>query len=261
MPTLIPARLALRFAAPLLLLAACGPTSTGPSPQAAVSRLNALYAEALEKSAVYSPKHVLPLNPVVPDAEGNVRVVTLTIWNYPPGTQPLGRDIWVTAVPEVRDSCASWNEADPAELAMHLRQLLGLRPTDSIAHFVEITVPAAALFRPTVDPSVTTRWPCSPDQVSSGSCGLQFNADAKPEHVEWMARQMLSSWQVPDGFPADTTTGGGHGSLGYPWTRLGYTYNWRSGSPRYGASEYLVRGGAQIRVDSTTPVAAYCRRA
>lgn len=260
MRTLLSARLALLLAAPLLLLGACAPATApaGPAPQAAAPSLDAVYAQAVANSAVYSPEHVLPLFPVVPDAQGNVRVVTLTTWNYPPGEQPLGRDIWVTAVPEVRDSCAGYGEE---ERTMRLRQLLGLRPTDSVAHFVEMTVPAASIFRPTVDPTVTSRWPCSESQVGGGSCGLEFPAGVEAAHVEWMARQMLSSWRVPDGYPADTASGGGRGELGYPWTRLGYTYNWHPGSPRYGASEYLVRGGARIRVDGTYSIAQYCRRA
>jgi hypothetical protein len=252
--------LALALAAPLLLLAACAPAAApaGPSPHRAASSTDAIYARALANAAMYSPEHVLPLFPIVPDSEGNVRVVTLTTVNYPSGPQRLGHDLWVTAVPEVRDSCASWTEE---ELAMRLRQLLGLRPADSVSHFVEMTVPAAAMFRPTVDPSVTTRWPCPEDQVPGGACGLQFPQGVAAEHVEWMARQMLSSWQTPNGFPADTASGGGRGSLGYPWTRLGYTYNWHPGSPRYGASEYLVRGGAEVRVDATHPIRAYCARA
>jgi hypothetical protein len=241
-----------------LLLGACAPAVSAPSGPSPAAPLADVYAQAVANAAVYEPGNVFALFPIVPDAQGNVRVVTLTTWNYAPGEQPLGRDIWVTAVPEVRDSCAGWTDDD---LKMRLRQLLGLRPADSVSHFVEMTVPVAAMFRPTVDPAVTTLHPCPADQVGSGSCGLQFPPSVQPAHVEWMARQMLSSWKLPDGYPASAGGGGADGTLGYPWTRLGYTYNWHPGSPRYGASEYLVRGGTQIRVDRTTPVAAYCGRA
>ena len=118
----------------------------------------------------------------------------------------------------------------------------------------------APLGPPAVDPAVTTEWPCA-EGPSGGACGLVFAAGADAAHREWMASQMLSSWQVPNGYPADTSTAGGRGALGYPWTRLGYTYNWHPGSPRYGASEYLVRANTRIRVDATRPAAAYCARA
>ena len=250
---------ALVLAASMLLAGACAPATAPVSapPPAAPSSLAAVYAQAVANAAVYAPEHVLPLFPATPDDGGNVRVVTLTTYNYPAGEQELRRDIWVTVQPEVRDSCRGWRDAP--DLVMRLRQLLGLRPADSVAHFVEMTVPAAGMFRPTVDPAVTTRWPCPAGP--SGSCGLQFAAGTDSAHVAWMANQMLSAWQVPDGYPADTASGGGRGALGYPWTRLGYTYNWHPGSPRYGASEYLVRAGSRIRVDATYPVAAYCGRA
>jgi hypothetical protein len=249
--------------APLLLLGACAPAAvapTGPTPQPAAlaPSIDALYAQALANAAVYAPEHVLPLFPATPDSAGSVRVATLTTYNYPSGEQDLQRAIWVSVVPEVRDSCLSWEE-EGAALTMRLRQLLGLRPADSVSHFVEMTVTAAALFRPTVDPAVTTPWPC-PEGPAGGTCGLLFPAGVDSTHVAWMARQMLSSWQVPNGFPADTASGGGRGTLGYPWTRLGYTYNWHPGSPRYGASEYLVRAGSRVRVDSIHPIAAYCAR-
>jgi hypothetical protein len=253
-------RLGSALAAPLLLLGACAPAAVpaGPGPAGSASSIDVLYAQAVANAAVYAPEHVLPLFPAVPDAEGNVRVATLTTDDYAPGEQDVREEVWVTVVPEVRDSCRRWEE-EGAALAMRLRQLIGLRPGDSVSHFVEMTVPASALFRPTADPAVTTRWPCR--EGPGEACGLVFPPGADTAHVRWMADQMLYAWRVPDGYPADTASGGRRGALGYPWTRLGYTYNWHPGAPRYGASEYLVRAGSRVRVDATHPIAAYCARA
>lgn len=244
----------LPISAALLLAAACTPA--GPAAGPAPVSLDAVYAQAMANAAMYSPENVLPLHPAVPDANGSVRVVTLTNWNPAKGPQPLQRETWVTLVPEVRDSCDGWEDED---VTMRLRQLLGLRPADVKTTFVEMTVPADSMFRPTVDPSVTTRWPCPEDQRGSGSCGLTFPAGVDTAHITWMAKQMLSSWTVPNGYPG-SGAGEGQAGLGYPWTRLGYTYNWHPGSPRYGASEYLVRRGTPVTVTSVTPVAAYCGR-
>ena len=52
---------------------------------------------------------------------------------------------------------------------------------------------------------------------------------------------------------------GSQPTVGYPWTRLGYTFNWYSGGDRYGASEYVVRGGSIIEVVSSSDIAAYCK--
>jgi hypothetical protein len=236
------------------LLCACAPAARPPAHPGASAPDDthaARYARAIADAAVYSPARVLPLRPAVPDAQGRVHVVTLTDWNYPAGAQALGRDIWVTVVPEVRDSCATFPDG---ERVMRLRQLLGLRPADAVERFVEMRVPVSGMFRPAVDPSVTTRWPCPEEEATAGQCGLRFPAGVEPRHVAWMANQMLASWQVPaagaDAAPA--------GRLGYPWTRLGYTYNWASGAPPYGASEYLVRAGTVITVERAWGVDAYC---
>jgi len=240
-------------AALLVLMGACTsgtPLATGPAP---VDSLDQAYALGMANAAMYSPRNVLPLKPALPDSAGNVRVVRLSSAPMTVGRDSLDWQKWVTVVPEVRDSCARWTE-EGADVKMRLRQLLGLHPADSVAWFSEMTVPAAAMFRPTVDPAVTTRWPCA-NGLADASCGLVFPDSVGAAHRAWMANQMLSSWQVPNGYPA---SGQGQPGLGYPWTRLGYTYNWHPGSPRYGASEYLVRQGAWVNVTSVNSIAAYC---
>lgn len=239
-------------AASLAVLGACTQATlpAGPAPVGRADPVARAYAQAMANSAMYSPENVLPLKPALPDAAGNVRVVTVGRWNPSTGPQQMQRESWVTVAPEVRDSCARWADE---EVPMRLRQLLGLHPTDSVGYFVEITVPAAWMFRPTVDPAVTTAWPCP--EGPSAECGLKFPASADTAHRVWMANQMLSSWQVPNGYP---DRGADQPGLGYPWTRLGYTYNWHPGSPRYGASEYLVRKDAPVTITSVTPVTAYC---
>ena len=47
---------------------------------------------------------------------------------------------------------------------------------------------------------------------------------------------------------------------GYPWTRLGYTYDWRPGSNKYGASEYVMRKDSTIMVlEEPYPIETYCK--
>lgn len=246
----------LAAAAALALLGACG-TAVGNPGNASVSpepaHVQQLYAAALADAAVYEERDVLPLFPAIADATGRVRVVTLTRGPLPVGRQALRGDTWVTVEPEVRDSCNSWAEGE--DVPMRLRQLLGLRPDDSVAVFIEMNAPAAGMFRPTVDPSIHTRTPCSEDQAGAPGCGLRFPAAVDTAHVTWMASQMLFSWAMPDGYPGP---GAGPGRLGYPWTRLGYTYNWHPGSPRYGASEYLVRGGTEVEVVANHSIPGYC---
>jgi len=228
-------------AAPLVALLAAGcaaPPPAGPAP-AGIS-LDSLYRLAISDAAVYRAEHVHLLNAASADSVGNVRVVTFTSWSgYHAGTDTITRDIWVTLVPEVRDSCAGFGD----DLALRLNQLLGLPPRAGYTLMVEMTVPLRALFRPVADPAVTTRYPCG-DTLQAG-CGESFPPGVDTAHVRWMADQLLTKWQEPNG---------------YPWTRLGYTYNWHPGSPRYGASEYLVRAGTIATGVAVQPVRAYCGR-
>ena len=60
----------------------------------------------------------------------------------------------------------------------------------------------------------------------------------------WFAEQVNSRYQDPNG---------------YPWTRLGYTFDWNPETPRYGASEYVIRKGSAVTVKTRTSTAEYCR--
>lgn len=37
----------------------------------------------------------------------------------------------------------------------------------------------------------------------------------------------------------------------YPWTGLGYTYDWADNGEEYGVSEFLVNDGAEVNVEFT----------
>ncbi|HEU4561537.1 MAG TPA: hypothetical protein VFS20_27025 [Longimicrobium sp.] len=227
---------------PLLVAALLGACTQPPvsSPVPRVSSLDSLYDAAIQDAAVWRAENVLPLHRAHPDSAGNVRVVTFTGWTgFANGTDTitLTRDTWVTMVPEVQDSCRRFG----SEFKLRLNQLLGLPANSGDSLMVEMTVPASAVFRPAADPAITTRYPCG--DIKQQQCGEQFPPRVEPGHVQWMAVQLLDHWQVPGG---------------YPWTRLGYTYNWHPGSPRYGASEYVVRSNTVASAKQVYPVRVYC---
>jgi hypothetical protein len=247
----IPTRAALTLAA--LLLGACG-TATGASvsPRPAPD-VYQLYAQALDDAAVFEERDVLPLNGAEVGADGTVLVVTLKADSIPRGDTTFTGYVWVTLVPEVNDSCGDWAQQ---EQTMRLRQLLGLQPTQPVGYFMEMRVPAAGMFRPTANPAITTDTLCTPGGAGA-ECALQFPADVSAKHVRFMVDQAFSAWKMPNGYPAAGT--GDWPRLGYPWTRLGYTYNWHPGSPRYGASEYVIDPGTRVTVTSVSSIADYCR--
>jgi hypothetical protein len=120
---------------------------------------------------------------------------------------------------------------------------LGLPPGGNKDVFIEMIVkkPSSSknLIRPCMDPS-TTATTCKP--------GPPLPTTSK-DYQGWFYRQYYSSYA----------------SLGqYPWTTLGYTFDWapdeNQGSKfvKTGESEFVIPKGAPIEIQSETPTAQYC---
>jgi len=222
---------------PLSAFAQTPPPRLAPEQQ---SLWNA-YFRAIYDSAVYEPANVRPLYPLRPDADGNVLVATLGRRDGNVGdTIPTKDGIWVTMVPEVQTICRAFT----GDVAMQLRELLGLRPDDDVPRFLSLQAKASDIFRPSPDPQTTTVYPCPTPPDST--CGNVFPKDSPgvtPEHVLWIASSSFSLHAVPGG---------------YPWTHLGYTYNWAPGKDRYGASEYVIRAGKTATIREKWTPAEYC---
>ena len=174
---------------------------------------------------MFSAARVYPLRAVPPGAE-TVDVVTWTAYpdSYRQPTVTLGfGDVWVTLEPEVRERCRGFDATTRRD---RLYQLLGLPTSTQLRMFVSLRVKVADMFRPCPDADVFTT-----------SCAAQPQSAASTEHLAWMARQSFTAAQVPGG---------------YPWTRMGYTYDWSPDARyRYGASEYVVRRNAVVQVIGT----------
>lgn len=201
------------------------------------------YERSIYDASVYTPWHVRPLRPLTPDEKGNVLVATLTSKDGKPGdTITAGQfGMWVTGVPEVQDICRGFK----GDVQMQLRELLGLPPDAATTRFLVLTVAASDVFRPAPDDTITTRYPCTIPSGSSipANCGNTFPSTTTPAHYQWMAVEVFYLHTIPNG---------------YPWTHLGYTYNWTPGADRYGASEYVIRGGATATIVENVPALQYC---
>ncbi len=146
------------------------------------------------------------------------------------GIYETTRDIWVTAVPELQKFCQQ-NQIPANDLDLRLEQVLGLPPHDGKTRFVEFWVSPADLFRPTPDPDITTN-----------TATLDFPAGVSEEYKQWFNELKASSY----------------GDNGYPWTRLGYTYDWGKTDNHIGISEFIIRIGAEVDVYSVTLTDDYC---
>src|SRR5437660_614584 len=224
----------------LLCIAPAFQTDTGAS----VAELWVDYNTAVLDAAVYKPENVRDLFPLPTSDSGRATVVTLTDYAYPEGRQTLTRAIWVTVAPEVQNKCKTFKEKD---LALRLRQLLGLQPDAPVVRFVIMSVDERDVFRPALNPIPTTPTLCNVQRDKK--CGQVFPDWVSDEHRRWITQQGLDSYMVLT--PPDHC-------CSYPWTRLGYTYDWKKGADRYGASEYVIRPGAVINVKESKDYAKYC---
>lgn len=237
-----------RLASALVLFAMLGACGTVPvAPLSDQDRYQAAIADA----AVARPARVYPLLPV--PATDPVSVVSWVSERWvpcagrtPPCEMQIERSpLWVTLSGEVQGKCRQW-QLTGAALARRLEQLLGLPPDQPpqyrMTRFAVVEVPGASLQRPClgVDDSAPAQPRCTVVAPNTPPDALR----------NFVGQQMASSYVV--GNPAGP---------GYPYTRLGYTYDWGApaGAHPYGASEFILPVGTTVKVQAMVDTAAYCQ--
>jgi hypothetical protein len=258
----------------LLLLAGCtgsavtvgGALSPSTPDQAALSPAAlhpaALYQAALEDAAIPLPAEVATDLVTLsrsgwpkliwegPGDSARIRVVSLmneaAYQKYyaadPPNRTngPAWGIVWVTAAPQLQEFCRSL-PGDAAARLTRVKQWLGLRPDAAYDRVVELWIAPSDVVRPCPDREVADSQ-CSLD---NGKAGEPVD---EPGYAAWFTGNYRFSYR--DG--------------GYPWTRLGYTYDWAPASARsqpdrhVGASEFILRPGVSYTIASRSSFAAYC---
>jgi len=258
------------------LFAACGSDSSAPPAPAQVS-LQAQYSSAVADARTVTPseisRYLTPItnenpNLIWENGVAGSRLLVVT-WlgdagKYYKCTDPGGcpgnsckeggecptysYDNWVTVVPEIRNFFGI-SLPQPLRIA----QLLGLPPEYAVKddpseakYMLEMWVSPKDLFRP-----------CPDTEISDTACETSFPADMfrildlnnkvrATEGTDYGVFKTYSSW-----FNNRTRNGYTMGSSPYPWTRLGYTYDWGS-SNHTGLSEFVLHGrkvdGSKISV-------------
>jgi len=174
------------------------------------------------------------------DGEGDwVQLVAWTDWDgyraQVGQSVPLGRAIWVTAAPEVQAACRDFGLTGSA-LTTRLEQYLGIRPGAGKPYFVTLWARPSTVVRPCADPDVSAA-ACEPTDVATD---VHIGTH---DHRAWF----------------DDLRARSYGEGGYPWTRLGYTYDWAPGADERGASEFVVPAETTVRIASFTTTDEYCR--
>ena len=131
----------------------------------------------------------------------------------PMGQYQVTRDIWVTVAPELKNFIRN-QHISFEKRSLRCEQLIGLPPNGGKTRFVEFLVDPKDIFRPSPDPEIT-------DTVAE----LDFPANVSETHKTWI----------------NTTKSVIYDSWKFPWTRLGYTYDWGNPVPPHiGLSEYII---------------------
>ncbi len=196
------------------------------------------YTQAVQDAMVAEPDEVyselISISPENSDLVWNsthdkILVCSFFNGNYA-SSYPVNQDVtvswgemWVTVAPELKSSMLNYSKSTDFEvLKLRTEQLLGLPQGTKNTHIVEFWVNPNDLFRPSPDKSTT-------DKVGD----VTFSDFSDTAHCQWFADKMLTSYctQSP-----------------YPWTRLGYTYDWGNPNSEVGLSEFVIPKGAVIHV-------------
>lgn len=171
---------------------------------------------------------------LIRDSDGNVLLVTWTSWE---GYDSMGGkemnlsvEVWVAVGRQLKEFCTALPEDG---WMLRTEQEMGLPPGNNKTRFVEMFVNPQDIFRPCADP-----------EINDTECGFSFPENTPAEYRAWFTSLQSHSY----------------GENGYPWTRLGYTYDWGSAS-HIGLSEYVVRPGSEVRIAGVYTDGEYCAKA
>ncbi|MBW4591902.1 MAG: hypothetical protein KME46_02990 [Brasilonema angustatum HA4187-MV1] len=162
--------------------------------------------------------------------------------DWKPGLKQIENQTWLTASTQVKDFCHTckglgMNISGDIMLSLRLQQYLGLilNRNSNKTHFVEMWVKAEDLSRP-----------CLNSKINNSSCQVFA---VPPIHNPVLQKIYKNSFE---------------GEEHYPWTGLGYTYDWGNPQkPHVGASEFIINATVTspitVEVVSVTATKEYCK--
>ena len=138
---------------------------------------------------------------------------------YPTGGYP----IWVSAAPQLLNRMKTEKYSDPDR---RLKELLGLPPNSEYNYFIEFWVKAEDLFRP-----------CPDNEVTDTKCDVCF-----PDNVDSTYKAWINASRIDRYYPCSLYKQ-------YPWTALGYTYDWNPNNKSHvGLSEFVIGKNKEIKI-------------
>lgn len=164
--------------------------------------------------------------------------VLLCTWHNYPDSYPQGETVtiewgpvWTFTDKEMASHADELQKAqDPL---MRLRQIISFAPDSEHSTVTGFWVDPKDVLRPAYQ-----------SDPSEGAMQIAFDDDVDETFKTWFDENILSSYF--------------YGS--YPWTRLGYTYDWADNGTEYGVTEFIVNSGAEVEVAFTEPTEDFLKR-
>ena len=181
------------------------------------------------------------------DKQGRVLVVTFT--KYPEFDLAYSDGTWVTIVPKLKSFCATYKSQNrniqTAQLNQRIEQVLGIIPESGKTYIVEFWVDPSFLKRPAISPDTKKVEISNPDFFKIGK---------KDTFSEWLNQKLKERKDLQNKLNLPTS----EILKGYPWTGLGYTFDWASklnpSIKEFGLSEFVIWGTKdQIPSSGNTP--------
>lgn len=207
-----------------LLLAGCmGETAPSNEELWAAAMADAVFSEDDEVMELVS---LTQEDPQVIWDEAGERVLLATWHGYEEpceaGDSLAHNDIWAVSLGELK----SWyleNKGSVTDWDLRLAQLLGMPADGSCTRFSAFWVSPSEVIRPAYVTDVTA-------QMENG-----YNQVTDSTYQTWFDANLVYSY-----FESE-----------YPWTRLGYTYDWSGGDSVYGLTEFLIADGSETEIAIT----------
>jgi hypothetical protein len=196
--------------------------------------LEYLYQQAIKDSMTIEPEEVLPVVKLAKDSNlatfNDQNEVLLVTWHRHPDSYIAGHQttlkygpVWTFTDKEI----TQWyqkNKNGVQDWQLRFKQLIGLPVNSQYTHFTAMWVPLEKIKRPAYS-----------DDITKEVTAVKFNENADKTFVQWFNSNIIGSY-----FEG-----------AYPWTRLGYTYDWLEDDIEYGLSEFLVVKDTTVNIEFT----------
>jgi hypothetical protein len=177
---------------------------------------------------------IMPLVDITPESDmvtwNETGDILLLTWHkypesYVPGNETTldWGEVWTFTDKEI-EKWYQENKSSVKDWNLRLKQLIGLPPDSEYTHFTALWVSPGDVLRPAyvtgiADDAMQTALPDGTDE----------------SYTEWFDGNIITSYYEG----------------AYPWTRLGYTYDWLPDDTEYGLTEFIIKKGSAANVEFT----------